>query len=183
MLTAITKNEPQLIDQIASEMFALSPQMVEALNAGEGEKQFPRMFAHAYLRGLRTQMQMVNDIVPRMIRDEITKFRTEANRDSSFFQKFPKLTRTEHGSSIKAMASTLRALNPKMDEPTLLDKIGTAVMAMHGIASVPATTPSPAPQARVAQNGFVPAQAGRPADVRSQPAPDSNPWSGLWSED
>jgi hypothetical protein len=181
-LRGISENEPALIEALATQHFALNPAMVEALANGQGATELPRLFAHAHLRAMKSTMQMVADLVPRMIEDGIGKYRTEATQDSEFFRQYPQLNREKHGADIKAMAKALKGAYPKAKTSDLFAKIGPAVMAMHGI--VAAASPGVAPATK--PNGgapFVPASAGRPPATSTQPAADSDSWSGLWSAD
>lgn len=179
MMDSIDKNLPALVEQVAAQHFNINPQVIEAIANGEGATHIPRIMAHGYLKSVQTTMTLVKDMVPKMLKTEIDKFRRETMRDGQFFKQFPSLDRVKHGKDIRAFASTIRQMNPQMSEADLLAKVGTAVMAMHGLVAAP-TPPTP-PASK--PNGFVPANAGRPAPVRSQPAPDGNEWAGLLSDD
>lgn len=176
------ENEVSLVNRLAKEQFALSPQMVASLEAGNAAQEMPRLFAHVYLKAVKTALEMVTAHVPKLVDEGIGKFRTENGRDNEFFRRFPQLSREKHGSDIRALASSLKSAYPKASWEDLMSKIGPAVMAMHGVVAAQAPANTPVQSHRNGNAPFTPAAAARPAPLTTQPAPDS-PWDGLWRED
>jgi hypothetical protein len=149
MLQVLTQAEPQLVQAVAQQQFQLTEAEREALET-DAVSALPQLAAKIYVKNLQAMVNFAKNALPSVLQQEMNKQQGLMAVEQAFFQEFPQLNRWQHGSDIVAVGQALRAQNPQMPAPQLLQHIARAVMAMHGIQ----------PRRGNGQQPFVPAPSG-----------------------
>jgi hypothetical protein len=154
LAAALTANEPQLLEVLASQVMALSPQEVEALETNVVEA-IPRLMARTLLQAQKSALTQMANLIPTMIQRH-TEVMHRANSDEGdFWKAWPQLSPQRHQPLVYSYATMFRRMYPRATLQDIIQHVGPMVMA--------ATRTSMQPQQGTAQ------QAPRAGNGRSPP--------------
>lgn len=173
LLQTLAQNEGAVVQAAADNLFKLSDEDKEALET-DAVAAMPQLAGKVYVKSLQAATQLVRNMVPQMMQQEMNKQQSLMAVEQAFFSQYPELDRWQHGADIVAVGQHFKAQNPNMPPQELLHRIATAVMGMHGIQRR-GTQRKPN-----GQQPFRPAQSG-PSHGNANPAAD-NPFAGLGME-
>ena len=135
----------------------------------EPGKVFPKLQARMFADMWEHMTAMIRQNLPAAI-EYHTQAREVQNKEvDSFFARWPKLNRAEHGATVAKVSGVFNQLNPNATEEDILNHVGMQTMMLHGIApdmipapptETPSATPPLAPHVPAAVNG------GRPAPTQ-----------------
>lgn len=153
-----------------TDRFAISEEESLQLVTEPG-KVFPKLQARMFADMWEHMTAMIRQNLPAAI-EYHTQAREVQNKEvDSFFARWPKLNRAEHGATVAKVSGVFNQLNPTATEEEILNHVGMQTMMLHGIAPdmIPAApvetplteNPPMAPHVPAAVNG------GRPAPQQS----------------
>lgn len=166
----LVEHREALIDALAAERFALSPQEEEALET-DAVAEMPKLLSKVYYETMRSVVNHIQNNVPQLIRHMMTVMNAEQGAEQKFFQQFDGLDPQKHGPDIVMFANAFRQQNPQLTEDQLMSLVGTAVMSKYGLA--PKAKPNG--NGKVVPQPFVPARPGTSRVV----TPEDSPFAGL----
>lgn len=145
LASALAQNEAVAIEHVASTMFKLSPEEIEALET-DTVGTVPKLFAKAFVKTQQNLFEQLGRIVPTMIarQGELMK-RHEAN-ENEFYKAWPALSKEKHHAKVMEFARTFRQMNPQATREQMIATIGPMVMFAVG-AQPGAPTAQPGHQA------------------------------------
>jgi hypothetical protein len=160
-------------------MFAMSPEDIEALNS-DFVGALPKMLARTVVKVQQQQLMMFAKLVPQILNRYNTDLKKHTANEDKFYQRWPGLSREQHGELINRYAAVYRQMNPQANLEQMIEQLGP-MLYMAARVTPPVGQPAVAPQ-RVQTNGasppagFVPAAPG----VASQQQPaDPGEWNWL----
>jgi hypothetical protein len=161
LASALTQNEAVAIEHVASTMFKLTPEEIEALETNVVDT-VPKLFAKAFVKSQQNLFEQLGRIVPQMIarQGEAAK-RYEAN-EAKFYSAWPGLSKEKHGAKVLEFARTYRQMNPQATLEQMIATVGPMVMVAAGVQ------PGAAPQVPPGHQASALAPVGRPSH---QPSP------------
>lgn len=185
---AILQNESAIVDNLATTMFKLSPEDIEALNENAVEV-IPKLMARSFVRSQHNMLTQMANTVPRMIEGYLKVTKRNEENAGKFYSRWTNIKREEHGPLVDKYAHNYRQLNPTATLETMIEDVGMMVMMAAKLPQVAApgvAAAAPHPMA-AATNGsrppqptpFVPASGGPGAP---QPAAEGSPWDILGGE-
>lgn len=163
LATAIVQNEQAAIDHVASTLFQLSQEDLQALETDVGQA-VPKLLAKAFVKTQINSMMQLARIIPEMVRRSMGDMKNHTQNEDAFYSKWPQINRQDHGDLVRRYGITYRQMNPNVKRDQMIEELGPLVMMA---ARIPVTAPVPG-AAPVATNGTTP--IARPAH---QPTPFS----------
>lgn len=174
----LLQHEAAVIDHVAQNMFALSPQEVEALE-GDAVAAIPKLMAKAYVRSQHNLLQHLAKTVPLLIERHLKASQRSQDSEARFYSQWPGLKKAEHGEAVNRIAQTYRKLNPSASFEQMVKDVGATVSQMLGIPFQPAapgtngSRPSQLPP-------FQPASAvSGPAAIPTESGESGESWNWL----
>lgn len=185
---ALSQNESAAIDHIASTMFQLSKEEVEALE-NDTVGTIPKLLAKSFVKAQGMMLQQLGRIVPQMMSRQVEALRRNAGNEQKFFQRWQELK--GHGDLVRRLAATYRSMNPNATLDTMIEELGPIAMmtakiplsagtAQPGVPAAPPTaTPAAGNGVRPPQpSPFVPAVGGPGAAPSTT---EVSPWEAMFS--
>src|SRR5690242_6722155 len=154
MIAAATQHGDFLVDKLAKETFAFSPEDVEALET-DAVKALPKVLAKSYLRAQVSTLQMIQQLVPQLVQGRVFHMFQVAKAEEKFHEDFPSLKDPKYRQDIANAGRFLRQQYPQLENEKLIEMAGNMVMAMHGLTKAPAQPAAPA--APIPQTPYMPA--------------------------
>ena len=177
LAAALTQHRGAIIDALAAERFAMTPEETAAFDL-DAAAAAPKLMARVYYETVNTVLAHFKQFEQRLpsILDGHSKIANAAKEaETAFFGKFPGISREKHWNDIVAFSNAYQSANPNLSTEDLHALVGAAVMAKHGIAVTPARPSAPPPGATPYTPPFVPAAPG----ARVQATPEDDPWAGM----
>lgn len=184
----LATNEQAAIDALATSMFKLTPEEVEALET-DTVGTIPKLLAKGYVKAQHTMLSQLGRLIPQMIQRHTAVVVRNNENKGKFFSRWPDLKPDLHGALVDKYGATYRAMHPQATMEQMIEDLGPMVMmAAKVVPSVaPAASATPAaPMAPVGANGrppqpspFVPAVGGGGA-----PSPGEEPeaWAAMFAD-
>lgn len=178
------KNEGVLVDELARQMFALTPEDVEALE--ENATAFiPKVMARTFLRAHTHMLNQVAQMLPAMIDRHLSVTNASSKNEDAFYAQWgPKgVSKEQHADLVKRIAMTYRQLNPDAPRAQMMEDVGLLVMQAAKIQPPSATAvqqnAAPVTNGSHAPMPFVPAVGGAASAPQQEV---QNPWE-QWGQD
>lgn len=161
-------NHDALVDALATNVFKLTKDEVEALETNAVEA-MPKVLARVYLKAQTSTMQMMSQLMPNIIQQQVFALFQQAKAEAQFKADYPELADDKYRSDIVTAAKAIRQAHPDMNNAKLIQMAGNMVMQMHNIArqaraAAPQSSPAP----------FQPATNGAVRVTHQQPVPVSD---------
>lgn len=153
----LLQHEAALTQHVAKELFKLSPEEVEALEANAVEA-IPNLLAKGYVKSQYNLMRQLAQVVPAMIQKQTAVMQRVQDSQSRFYDRWKDagIDRVKHGDLVTKYAMVYRQANPQATREQMIEDLGPMVIMAAKIAP-----PTPAPAGR--GNGQrAPAGAARP---------------------
>lgn len=182
LASALTANQEALVDVLASQVFNLSPQEVEALETNIVEA-IPRLMARVALMAQRSALTQMANIMPVAIQRHQTVMRQAGSAEQNFYKAWPGLDRQKHGKLVYGYTSMFRRQFPQATLQDIVAHVGPMVMAAARIpiGTAPGTSAAPRTNGRQPPpNPFVPAGGGGPVPGGKQS--EMSPWEAMFAE-
>lgn len=184
----LSQQEGPAIEHVASTMFKLTQEEVEALEA-DVVGTVPKLLAKAFVKSQQATLGQLARMMPVMIQRQTEALRQNAQHEAKFFSRWPDIKADQHGEIVRRYASVFRQMHPQATADEMIEQLGPMVMMSAKI--VPGSVPAPGvvavpnPVAQPAVNGrppppsaFVPAGAG-PVNAGT-PAPELTAWEAMF---
>lgn len=179
---ALAANEQQLTDVLASQVFGLSPQEVEALETNAAEV-IPRLMARVLVQAQKSMLFQMGRMLPVMMQRHNETTRDAGTAEETFYKAWPDLDRSKHGQLVYGYGRVFRQMYPKATLQDLISHVGPMVMVAARVQ--PRTAQPLTPQRGV--NGrspqpspFVPAAGAGPVSGNSRN--DMTPWEAMFAQ-
>jgi hypothetical protein len=183
----IRANEAAMIEHAAKDMFALSPEDVQALET-DAVGTVPKLFAKAWVRTQANMLMQMGQMVPEMIRRATHQLQVHNKNEESFYTMWPQIKRDQHGELVTRYARTYRMMYPQATKEQMMADVGPMVLMAAKIpftaspngapASAHPTTPGANGAHRPPQpQPFVPAAPGPAASGSPQ---ELTPWEAMF---
>lgn len=183
LASALTANQEELVNVLASQVFNLSPQEVEALETNIVEA-IPRLMARVAIMAQRSALTQMATIMPVAIQRQQHAMLQAGGAENNFYKAWPALNRQKHGNLVWSYASMFRRQFPQATLQDIVNHVGPMVMAA---ARIPMGTPAPDAPSAPRTNGrtpppspFVPAGGGGPVPGGQQR--ELAPWEAMFAE-
>lgn len=184
LASALTANQEELVNVLASQVFNLSPQEVEALETNIVEA-IPRLMARVAIMAQRSALTQMANIMPVAIQRQQHAMLQAGGAEQNFYKAWPALDRQKHGNLVWGYASMFRRQFPQATLQDIVNHVGPMVMAA---ARIPMGTPGPGAPTAPRTNGrtpppspFVPAGGGGPVPGGQQR--ELAPWEAMFATD
>lgn len=171
--------EPEMMQHVAQNVFALSPEEVEKINQGDPASIVPTLMARAFIKSQQNTLELMGRLLPQMLQKHAEQTRRHSANEEKFYSRWKQIDKSKHGDLVMKYAGVYRQMHPQASLEQMVEDLGPMIMMAarivpgatppngnNGAAVVP---PTPAP-------GFVPALGG-PAGVAT--AVEANPWDVL----
>lgn len=175
---AVQQNEQATVDHVASTLFQLSNEDVQALET-DIVGTIPKLMARAFVKTQVNQLMQLARIIPEMVRRSSENLRTHTQNEDAFYTKWPQINRQTHGDLVRRYGITYRSMNPQATKEQMMEDLGPLVMMA---AKIPLTAAPATPTAQPHANGavrpahqptpFSPAIPGPAATIQSQELSD-----------
>lgn len=182
LVRRLTENEAAAIEHVASTMFKLSPEEIEALES-DTVGTVPKLFAKAFVRTQQNVLQQIARLVPTMIMRQQAVMVRHAENEGKFYERWKDLKAETHGKLVNQYAAVYRQMNPTATLEQMVEAVGPMVLMAAGVqptvhpqgSTQPPSVPvNPMASTRPLAQPFQP--AGPVAGGASQPiAVEANP--------
>lgn len=186
LANAILQNEQATIDHVASTMFQLSPEDMQALETDVAGT-VPKLLAKAFVKTQINAMMQLSRIIPEMVRRSTADMRNHTENEGVFYARWPQIEKAKYQDLVNRFGITYRQMNPTATRDQMIEELGPLIMMA---AKIPLTAVPAVPNGGVAQpqNGgraapahqpspFTPATPGPAASVQ---APELAPWETMF---
>lgn len=179
---ALHASEAQAVEHVSREMFALSREDAEALEA-DVIGTLPKLFAKAFVKTQVNLLSQLGEIVPRMLQKAEGSRKRSSQNEAKFYARWPHLEAEKHGDLVARYGAVYRQMHPQATVEQMIEHLGPMVMMAAGVNPT-APQPQKAQQASPAQpNGrapqptpFVPAMGGSGGQSQT---PEGGEWDFL----
>jgi hypothetical protein len=178
------QNRDRMIDALAQQKFALSPEEIQALDV-DAVGVLPKIMARVYFEGQVNSLQQIANMVPRMVEHVANTRIAESDSERAFFEAWPNIDsrNVEHMKVVTQLSNSFRQMNPRASRDDAIKYVGQAATAFLNL-------PTPQRNSNGGQpprgNGpsrrtppFAPAQGGRAQPPAGTPTAPTNPFDGL----
>lgn len=155
LATALLQNRAEVEAHVAKQLFALTPEEIEALET-DVVGTVPKLLAKTYVAAQTAVMQQLQRIVPAMMQRQMSQNKIYEENSSKFFKRWNQLDPQKHGDLVYRSGVVWRQMNPQATLEQMIESLGPLVLHAAGLPLTPAP---PAPQSRPA-SPFAPAQPG-----------------------
>lgn len=175
----IDEGRATLEAELVKTRFALSPADVEAFESGDAGA-IARQSAKVYVETIRSVAEMIDDVVPRIVAQQLLATTAQRSADEEFYGQFRDLE--PHRPQVRTLATSLRALHPQMPKAEFIPLLARTAMAALGVTP---TAVAPAPVvvpngnggvAHVAASPHAPVVSSVPAGLTAARAPTPGSW-------
>lgn len=157
LLRGLRENETPMIEHIAKNMFAITPQEMEELETNVGEA-IPKLLGKVFVKAQAAMLHQLQNVVPAMMQRQTQVMQRNAANQAKFYARWPQLKADQHGEIVQRLAVQYRQQNPTATFDQMVEQLGPYVMMAAGIQPGAPTAPQPSkPQP------FVPATPGATA--------------------
>lgn len=158
---ALKENEVAAIDHVASTVFALRPEELQALEQ-DVAGMVPKLLAKVLVTAQQQTLSQLGRFMPMMIQRHQEVIQRHTASVNEFYKAWPAIDQTKHDLVVREMGARYRQMNPNATTAQMIKDLGPFVMMRVGI---PLTGQALAPQraapvAAAVQTPFVPAGPG-----------------------
>jgi len=131
---ALGQNRVQMIDALAQQKFALTPQEIQALEV-DAVGVLPKIMARVYYEATVNGLQQIANMVPRMVENVVTTRIGETAAEDTFHNAWPNIDKAnpQHMQAVSHFAQAFRSMNPNASQSDAIKFVGTAVTNYFGL--------------------------------------------------
>ena len=188
IISDMTQQLPEYVQALEADYYQNMAQMTtdeemqaieEALAEGDAAKMTATMMqvlsrglALTHMNGVRAALHYTREFAPRIANTTMALNRQAEQVQNKFTEKFPQIDINAHAAEISQLAQAYRAADPNITLDALIESVGKAIVARHGLQ--PPQQKQKQPQQK-ASTAFIPADGG---SVPGGPAQaDDNPFA------
>lgn len=185
----VAKNREVFEKALQEQVYKLSEGEQEELRENV-EVAVPKLMARMHVNVVQNMLATIAQQLPQVVGGLVQARTRSAERENSFYQRWPQLNREQHGDTVKQLARSFMHANPQADFDTAVRMIGAqALVALNLPMGTPNAPAQPAAAQRVMTPGPVvrqvsPAYVPGGVQVAAQPAAPngglpSNPFEAM----
>lgn len=185
LATQLHTNRGALIDALAQQKFALTPQEIQALEV-DAVGVLPKMMARVYLEATVNGLQQLANMVPRMVESVVTTRIGENSAEEAFHTEWPNIDRQnpQQMQAVEHFSRSFRQMQPNASQADAIKFVGTAVtnffnLQMPQRANGNGSQRGATPPRRPTPPAFAPATGGRAAPLPGQTTAPVEAFGGL----
>lgn len=185
---ALGQNKSTMIEALAQQKFALSPEEIQSLEV-DAVGVLPKIMARVYFEATVNGLQQIANMVPRMVEHVANTRIAESDSERAFFDAWPNIDarNAEQVKVVTQLSNSFRQMNPRASMEDAIKYVGQAATAFLGLQAPQRN--SNGGQAPRGNNGgtpprrtnppFAPAGGGRAQPPAGTPTAPASPFAGM----